>query len=70
MGRVTKERGMLRKEDLVQPAGVITAALIAKLPNNPSTKEVGKMFHEVLQALIDEQPKIPPRQASADKSVW
>ena len=55
---------MIPKEELIQPAGAITAALIAKLPRDPSAREVGKMFHEVLQALIDERPKDPPVKVS------
>jgi hypothetical protein len=48
----------MEKEDLIQPAGAITAALIARTRSTVeiSPQTVAQLFHKVLQALIDERP--------------
>ena len=55
----------MEKEDLIQPAGAIAAALIARTRNTVefSPQEVAQLFHKVLQALIDEHPmlKVGPK---------
>jgi hypothetical protein len=48
----------MEKEDLIQPAGAITAALIAHARSTVefSPQVAAQLFHKVLQAMIDERP--------------
>ena len=58
----------MEKEDLIQPAGAIAAALIARTRSTVefSPQEVAQLFHKVLQALIEEHPmlKVGPKTVS------
>ena len=50
-----------KREELIPAAAALTAAKISTLPPATATSlgptEIAKMFYEILQALVDEQPK-------------
>ena len=50
----------MEREDLIQPAGAITAALIARTESGVEflPQVAAQLFHKVLQALIDEHPML------------
>ena len=56
----------LKTEDLVQPAGAIAAALIARQKSTEqlSPESCATVFYAVLQGLIDHHPKQPAKKIS------